>query len=147
MISITLLLLISVAAFRLEHDERVAVITFGSLSVIHDIFITGMPGYIYFLSDALVFGMIIEIICRYDSDFVFHIVELTVGLFLLSVAGWLCWLFYAPVSTINCLAISIQTYILVITILRGSTHGRRSARSRRRFTDLFRCPSDTLGAS
>ena len=141
-----ILILIVLFSLRLKGDDQKAGVLFGSLFLIHEMFIPGDPGYVYFLTDVLICGLVVVIVSEIDSGYAQKIMELTLVIFCLSAAGWLGWFLRVPVDSINGLAIALLLYTLIITIQRGSTHGRRFARSGRRFADFIRWPSDIFGA-
>ena len=148
MIGETILILIVVAALCLPREDREAGALFGSTFLIYEIFFTGSPIYVYYLSGILVCGFIIEAISKVRSEYVQTLKNLTLVIFFLSVAGWIVgWCFRSPVILIDRLSLALLLFALLITIQRGLTHGRRSARSWRRFADFVRGPSDCLDDS
>ena len=144
LLRLCILSLIILLSFRLKTDEMEIGVTFGSLFLIHEIFLSNAPGYVYFLSDALICGLIVEMASKSDSDYAQNIMELTLVIFCLSAAGWAGWFLRVPVASINGLAIALLLYTLIITMQRGATHGRYFARGRRRSANLVRWSSNRI---
>ena len=126
MLHIAILFLIMMVSFRLRGDERVAGVMFGSLFIIHEVFLGSLSAPWYFATDAIMLCFAITMSRFFKcSGMILHIMILSFMLILLDFVGLLVWVMSLPLGIIDGCVFVLYSYICAI-VIRGGENERIS---------------------
>lgn len=121
MIVSSLIFIVALLSLTQDNKRRLAALIFSLLTLLHELFFQGLPGYYYFISAAAIDGIIIIVISRlrYTTKLTENLMRVCLCFILLNGGAWVMWEFsinyefaYETISAILyfCIIVSLLSW-------------------------------------